>query len=154
MPSGLTNHRHAVLELLYTLLSSEQFGKEEVPMDHQRIALNLFLSLVEFTSPPPQFIARGWCTPALASKFVYIAFGDGEWARVDQRLNCHFASLIRRLFSFPPVVNKVFEYVAAERLFDQITERLRLHPSDIFDLDDPFSLRQSCAVQMLVAGLS
>ncbi len=46
-PTGLTNHRHAVLKLLYTLLLSDQSGKEGMLMNRQRDILNLFLCMVD-----------------------------------------------------------------------------------------------------------
>ncbi len=78
--TDFTHHRHAVLKFLYTLLSSDHFGKREVPHEHQRAALVLFLHMVEFTSPLPPFMFRDWCTPDLAAEFVRITFEDGAWA--------------------------------------------------------------------------
>ncbi|PBK72335.1 hypothetical protein ARMSODRAFT_909938 [Armillaria solidipes] len=120
--TDFTHHRHAVLKLLYTLLSSDHFGKREVPVEHQRAALVLFLRMVEFTSPLPPFMFRDWCTPDLAAEFVRIAFEDGGWASINPP-DLVF-ELLRLLIQFPPIMNGAFEYAVAKRLFDRLDEAL------------------------------
>ncbi|PBK72336.1 hypothetical protein ARMSODRAFT_972962 [Armillaria solidipes] len=120
----LSSHRHAILKLLYTLLSSDHFGKKEVPVEHQRAALALFLRMVKSTSPRPPFMARDWCTPDLAAEFVRIAFEDGGWAPMDAFDNCPdiVSELIHLLIQFPPIMSQAFEYAVAKRLFDRLIE--------------------------------
>ncbi|SJL03775.1 uncharacterized protein ARMOST_07132 [Armillaria ostoyae] len=120
----LSSHRHAILKLLYTLLSSDHFGKKEVPVEHQRAALALFLRMVKSTSPRPPFMARDWCTPDLAAEFVRIAFEDGAWAPMDAFDNCPdiVSELIHLLIQFPPIMSQAFEYAVAKRLFDRLIE--------------------------------
>ncbi|KAK0238845.1 hypothetical protein EDD85DRAFT_522024 [Armillaria nabsnona] len=130
----LSSHRHAILKLLYTLLSSDHFGKKEVPVEHQRAALVLFLRMVESTSPLPPFMARDWCTPDLAAEFVRIAFEDGAWAPMDAFDNCPdiVSKLIRLLIQFPPIISQAFEYAATKRLFDRLVEKLRYSHHNLF----------------------
>ncbi len=125
--TDFTHHRHAVLKFLYTLLSSDHFGKREVPVEHQRAALVLFLHMVEFTSPLPPFMVRDWCTPDLVAEFVRIAFQNGAWAPIDAFY--HPPGLVYELIDhlalhFPLIVNEAFEYATAKRLFDRLVEKL------------------------------
>ncbi|PBK69156.1 hypothetical protein ARMSODRAFT_1019146 [Armillaria solidipes] len=145
----LTNHWHAVLKLLYTLLSLDQSGEEGMPMDRQCAILNLFLCMVESTYPLPPFIAQDWCTPDLTSRFVRIAFEDGAWAR---RFNHDGVppSLIPRLFCFSPIMNEAFKYAAAECLFDQAVKKLDYHP---YNTDNPYRTLPRI-IQAFVVGLS
>ncbi|KAK0217933.1 hypothetical protein IW262DRAFT_1103731 [Armillaria fumosa] len=130
--TDFTHHRHVVLKLLYTLLSSDHFGKREVPVEHQRAALVLFLLMVEFTSPLPPFMFRDWCTLDLAAEFVRIAFEDGEWASMN--LPDPVYELLNRLpVHFPLIVNEAFEYATAKRLFDRLVERLHYSHNNLFN---------------------
>ncbi|PBK99433.1 hypothetical protein ARMGADRAFT_1025642 [Armillaria gallica] len=150
--TDFTHHRHAVLKNLYTLLSSDHFGKREVPVKHQRAALVLFLHMVEFTSPLPPFMFRDWCTPDLAAEFVRIAFEDGAWAPKDafdhppdlvdeliDRLNLHF----------PLIVNEAFEYATTQRLFDRLVEKLHYTHNNI--LNSYYPVPQ--VLNMFITGL-
>ncbi|KAK0238881.1 hypothetical protein EDD85DRAFT_1022338 [Armillaria nabsnona] len=150
--TDFTHHRHAVLKLLYTLLSSDHFGKREVPVEHQRAALVLFLQMVEFTSPLPPFMARDWCTPDLATEFVRIAFEDGACAPIDifDRPPDLVYDLINRLvIHFPRIVNEAFEYATAKRLFDRLVEKL--HYSHNNPLSSSYSVPR--VLKMFITGL-
>ncbi|PBK72338.1 hypothetical protein ARMSODRAFT_1016307 [Armillaria solidipes] len=125
------NHRHAILKLLYMLLSSDHFGKREVPVERQHAALVLFLRMVEFTFPLPPFMARNWCTPGLAAEFVRIAFEDGSWTSIDPPDRLY--ELLHCLVQFPPIMNQAFEYAGAMRLFDRLVEKLHYSHGNPFD---------------------
>ncbi|KAK0446719.1 hypothetical protein EV421DRAFT_2017668 [Armillaria borealis] len=130
------HHRHAVLKLLYALLSSDHFGKRDVPVEHQRAALVLFLCMVEFTSPLPPFMFRDWCTPDLAVEFVRIAFEDGAWAPIDAFENppdLVYQLTDRLAVHFPLIVNEAFEYATAKRLFDRLVEKLHYSHNNLFN---------------------
>ncbi len=131
----LSSHRHAILKLLYTLLSSDHFGKKEVPIEHQRAALGLFLRMVESTSPLPPFMARDWCTPDLAAEFVRITFEDGAWAPMDASDDYPdiIYELIHLLIQFPPIMSQAFEYAATKRLFDRLVEKLHYSHHNLFN---------------------
>ncbi|KAK0202473.1 hypothetical protein DFS33DRAFT_1488633 [Desarmillaria ectypa] len=149
MPTAdLTNHRYAVLKLLYTLLLSDQFGEEEAPVEHQRAALKLFLSILESTFPLPPFITQDWCTPDLASKFVQITFEDRMWA-IEDVLDDYPAFLVDHLFRFSPTMSETLEYAAAERLFDGLG-KLDCYLDSIYD---PFEYL-SHTIHLFVTGLS
>ncbi len=139
----LTSHRHAVLKLFHTLLSSGALGKET---KHRHAALLLFLSIVESTFPLPPSICQD---SDLAAETVRLTFEDGAWAAFDHPSNPVYA-LVRRLFHFPPIVNEAFKYATAERLFDKVVEMLRYHPDDFYDrLYYPL-----CTVQTFITGLA
>ncbi|KAK0188902.1 hypothetical protein F5146DRAFT_1140467 [Armillaria mellea] len=124
----LSSNRHAILKLLYTLLSSDHFGKKEVPVEHQRAASVLFLRMVKSTSPLPPFMSRDWCTPGLAAEFVRIAFEDGAWAPMDAFDNTPdlvYELTNRLVLHFPLIANGAFEYASANRLFDRLVEKLQ-----------------------------
>ncbi|SJL03776.1 uncharacterized protein ARMOST_07133 [Armillaria ostoyae] len=134
--TDFTHHRHAVLKLLYTLLSSDHFGKREVPVEHQRADLVLFLCMVKFTSPLPPFMFRDWCTPDLAAEFVRIAFEDGAWAPIDAF--DHPPDLVyeltdRLVLHFPLIVNEAFKYATTKRLFDRLVEKLHYSHNNLFN---------------------
>ncbi len=136
--TDFTYHRHAVLKILYTLLSSDHFGKREVPVKHQRAALVLFLCMVKFTSPLPPFMSRDWCTPDLAAEFVRIVFEDGSWAPIDTSGFDDPPDLVYELtghlvLHFPLIVNVAFEYATAKRLFDRLVEKLHYSYSNLFN---------------------
>ncbi len=76
---GLDVNRHAVLKLLYTVISSDKFGDSPVSVDDCCITLIVFLRVLNSTSHHPRFLPKDWCTPALAAKFVRIAFEGDEW---------------------------------------------------------------------------
>ncbi|PBK99421.1 hypothetical protein ARMGADRAFT_1074297 [Armillaria gallica] len=150
--TDFTHHRHAVLNFLYTLLSSDHFGKREVPVEHQRAALLLFLCMVEFTSPLPPFMFRDWCTPDLAAESVWIAFEDGAWAPIDtfdDPPDLVYRLIIRLVIHFPLVVNGALEYATAKRLFDRLVEKLHYSHNN---LSNSYSVTQ--VLEMFITGLS
>ncbi|KAK0501246.1 hypothetical protein EDD18DRAFT_729096 [Armillaria luteobubalina] len=148
----LSSHRHAILKLLHTLLSSDHFRKEEVPAEHQHAALVLFLRIVESTSPLPQFMAQDWCTPDLAAEFVQSAFEDGAWA-IDMQSASHnrLYELIHHVIRFPPIMNEAFKYAVANRLFDRVAEKL--HHSRDSSFDWIFSSDIPLVLDMFIEGL-
>ncbi|KAK0238837.1 hypothetical protein EDD85DRAFT_522103 [Armillaria nabsnona] len=123
----LTNHHHAVLKLLYTLVSADQFGTGEMYVGLQRIILLLFLHMVQFISPLPLFICQDWCTPDLAAKFVQLGLKDDTWLGLEEYFDNPTSILIHHLFWCPPLMNKAFEYAAAEHLFqvDRVDKALQ-----------------------------
>ncbi|KAK0447830.1 uncharacterized protein EV420DRAFT_861672 [Desarmillaria tabescens] len=126
MPSfELDPNRHAVLKVLYPLVSSYEFGDTWMRSKDQCIALLLFLQTLESTSRPPQFLPEDWCTPVMASNFVWIAFQDHPLTSQHEDSLAHDASaelqLILYFFQFAPVINEAFAYVVSERLLESIT---------------------------------
>ncbi|KAK0238882.1 hypothetical protein EDD85DRAFT_951100 [Armillaria nabsnona] len=150
--TDFTHHRHVVLKILYTLLSSDHFGKREVPVEHQRAALVLFLRMVEFTSPLPPFMSRDWCTPDLAAEFVRIAFEHGAWAPIDifDRHPDLVYELIKCLvLHFPLIANVAFEYATTKRLFDRLVEKLHYSHYNLFNSYHSVPL----VLKMFITGL-
>ncbi|SJL03734.1 uncharacterized protein ARMOST_07091 [Armillaria ostoyae] len=153
LPVVPSSHRHAILKMLYTLLSSDHFGKREVPVEHRRAALVLFLRMVESTSPLPPFMARDWCTPDLAAEFVRIAFEDGAWAQIDafgDRPHLLY-ELIDCLTRFPPIMNEAFKYAVAKRLFDRLVEKLHYSHDNAFHCI--YSSYISTVLETFITGL-
>ncbi|PBK99424.1 hypothetical protein ARMGADRAFT_1074300 [Armillaria gallica] len=150
--TDFTHHWHAALKLLYTLLSSDHFGKREVPVKHQRAALVLFLCMVESTSPLPPFMARDWCTPDLAAEFVRIAFEDGAWAPIHafhDSPDLVYELTDRLVIHFPLIVDEAFEYATVKRLFDRLVEKL--HYSHNNRLNSYYPVPQ--VLNMFITGL-
>ncbi len=131
----LTNHHHAVLKLLYTLVSADQFGTGEMYIGLQHIILLLFLHMVQFISPLPPFICQDWCTPDLAAKFVQLALKDDTWLGLEDCIDNPTNDLIHHLFWCPPLMNKAFEYAAAEHLFqtDRVGKALQSNSDSVYD---------------------
>ncbi len=129
----LTNHHHAVLKLFYTLVSADQFGTEEMNVGLQRIILFFFLHMVQFISPLPSFICQDWCTPDLAAKFVQLILKDDAWLGIQRRFDDPTKELIHYLFWYPPLMNKAFEYAAAEHLFqaDTVDKAHQFFPNSV-----------------------
>ncbi|KAK0431284.1 hypothetical protein EV421DRAFT_1854414 [Armillaria borealis] len=73
---NLDANHYSVLKLLYTLISSEEFGGASMQRLDQHITLVTFLRVLNSTYPHPCFLPEDWCTPFMASKFVQIAFQD------------------------------------------------------------------------------
>ncbi|SJL11069.1 uncharacterized protein ARMOST_14470 [Armillaria ostoyae] len=77
-PFELDSNRYAVLKLLYTLVSSDDFGTTMM-VDNQRTTLMLFLQALNSTTPRPRFLSSDWCTPTMAINFTEIAFWFPDW---------------------------------------------------------------------------
>ncbi|KAK0436701.1 hypothetical protein EV421DRAFT_1830457, partial [Armillaria borealis] len=65
----LDSNRYAVLKLLYTLLSSDDFGTTMM-VDNQHTVLMLFLRVLNSTTPRPCFLPSDWCTPTMVFNFT------------------------------------------------------------------------------------
>ncbi|KAK0505124.1 hypothetical protein EDD18DRAFT_1127831 [Armillaria luteobubalina] len=72
---ALATNRHAVLKLLYDLISSAEFD-DTVTHHDQIFVLTIFFRVLNSPFPPPPFLPKDWCTPQLAIKSVQIAFED------------------------------------------------------------------------------
>ncbi|KAK0467299.1 uncharacterized protein EV420DRAFT_1636312 [Desarmillaria tabescens] len=128
----IVSPEHASLKILYTLLSV-QFHKEEVLGKHRRVALALFLTVLESTTPLPPFLDQDWCTPDLAAEFVQVAFEGGALALEYDDTHLVLSEHVCCLAKFPPTMNEAFDYAAAKRLFDRPIERLHCGDDDVFN---------------------
>ncbi|KAK0225551.1 hypothetical protein IW262DRAFT_694624 [Armillaria fumosa] len=75
---ALDPNRHAVLKLLYILISSADFDDTLTRRD-QAFVLITFFRVLNSTSPLPPFLAKEWCTPQLATKSVQVVFEAVSW---------------------------------------------------------------------------
>ncbi|KAK0237111.1 hypothetical protein EDD85DRAFT_953119 [Armillaria nabsnona] len=119
--------RYAVLKLLYTLVSSSEFGGDaSVRIQDLRLTLVTFLRVLNSTSPHPRFLPDDWCTPTMAAKFVRIAFQDDAWASPFPSVPgsiSHLAAgaeLAHSFLGFPPVMNEAFSHFVSRRLLGPI----------------------------------
>ncbi|KAK0442216.1 hypothetical protein EV421DRAFT_600584 [Armillaria borealis] len=114
---GLDVNRHAVLKLLYEMISSADFGNGRPAYAKDcRIALLIFLRVLNSTSHRPRFLPKDWCTPELAAKSVRIAFEDDEWRSCQYEYEVIFeednqrftpaTELALHFFSSPPIINQ------------------------------------------------
>ncbi len=74
-PHKDNDNRGAVLEYLYTLITSVEFDDPLTPRE-QTSALMMFFRVLNSTSSRPPFRETDWCTPQLATKSVRIALKD------------------------------------------------------------------------------
>ncbi|KAK0447833.1 uncharacterized protein EV420DRAFT_1567834, partial [Desarmillaria tabescens] len=111
----LDRNRHAVLKVLYSLVSSDEFGDAWMRSKDQYIALLLFLQTLGSTSRLPQFLLEDWYSLA-------------HDASAELQLILYF-------FQFAPVVNEVFVYVVSEplRLILRRWERSRVSLQTVLD---------------------
>ncbi|KAK0476199.1 hypothetical protein IW261DRAFT_1492439 [Armillaria novae-zelandiae] len=124
---NLDADRYTVLKLLYTLVSSREFGGDaSVRIEDLRITLVIFLRVFNSTSPRPRFIPEEWCTPTMTTAFVRIAFQGDAWASQYKPAYGYTselttaAELVHYLLQFPPVINEVFSYFVSRRLLGPI----------------------------------
>ncbi|KAK0505116.1 hypothetical protein EDD18DRAFT_325355 [Armillaria luteobubalina] len=71
----VNSNRHAVLKLLYTLISSVEFNVS-LTLHERNVVLTMFFQVSSSTSPCPRFLRKYWCTPQLAVTFVHIVFKE------------------------------------------------------------------------------
>ncbi|SJL11094.1 uncharacterized protein ARMOST_14497 [Armillaria ostoyae] len=124
---NLDGDRYAVLKLLYTLVSSSEFGGDASVRSHDlRITLVIFLRVLNSISPCPRFLPEDWCTPTMAATFVRIVFQYDAWAsqyepahRYNSRLSAA-AELVHYFLQFPPVMNEAFSHFVSRRLLGLI----------------------------------
>ncbi|SJL16736.1 uncharacterized protein ARMOST_20265 [Armillaria ostoyae] len=103
----LDSNRYSVLKLLYTLITSDEFGGASMRNLDQRITLVTFLWVLHSTSPRPCFLPEDWCTPSMASNFAQIALQDTKtWTSEDKESD----ELILYFLWFAPVVNLIFSH--------------------------------------------
>ncbi|KAK0216241.1 hypothetical protein IW262DRAFT_1299481 [Armillaria fumosa] len=124
----LDGNRYSVLKLLYTLISSDEFGGASMPNLDQCITLVTFLRVLRSTSPRPRFLPENWCTPSMASKFAQNVLpdtkiwtlrdsGPGPYNRVSES-----DELIYYFLQYPPVVNHIFSHFVSGRHLDRISK--------------------------------
>ncbi|PBK86337.1 hypothetical protein ARMGADRAFT_972883 [Armillaria gallica] len=121
IPFELDGNRYAVLKLLYTLLSSDNFGTTGTIMaDNQRSTLMLFLQVLNSTTPRPRFLASDWCTPTMASNFTRLAFKDQAWTLSSDPMTLHFVREFLRLGE--PIANQILSHFVSGRLLDYVVK--------------------------------
>ncbi len=118
-PSELDSNRYAVLKLLYTLISSDDFGTTMV-VDNQRTTLMLFLQVLNSTTPRPHFLPSDWCTPTMASNCAQIAFEDQAWSLSSDDMTLQFVYEFLRLGE--PITNQIFSRFVSGRLLDYVVK--------------------------------
>ncbi|KAK0494183.1 hypothetical protein EDD18DRAFT_1107219 [Armillaria luteobubalina] len=125
---NLDGDRYAVLKLLYSLVSSNEFGGDASVRSYDlRITLVIFLRVFNSTSPRPRFIPEAWCTPTMTATFVRIAFQGDAWVSQYEPAYGYTsqlttaAELVHYFLQFPPVMNEAFSYLVSRRLLGQIT---------------------------------
>ncbi len=113
----LDSNRYAVLKLLYTLLSSNDFGTTMM-VDNQRTTLMMFLKALNSTTPRPRFLPSDWCTPSMASNFTRLAFKDQAWTlSSDERTLCFVYEFLQLR---EPIANQILSRFVSGRLLDYV----------------------------------
>ncbi|PBK80754.1 hypothetical protein ARMGADRAFT_1091909 [Armillaria gallica] len=116
----LDSNRYAVLKLLYTLLSSDDFGTTMM-VDNQRNMLMLFLRVLNSTTPHPRFLDSNWCTPTMTSKFTQTALLDTDWTlSFDDNMILLFVYEFLQLNG--PIANQIFSRFVSGRLLDHVVK--------------------------------
>ncbi len=124
---NLDGNRYAALKLLYTLVSSNEFGGDaSIRLQDLHITLVIFLRVLNSTSPRPRFLPEDWCTPTMAANFVRIAFQDDAWVSqyepahgYNSRLSAA-VELVHYFLRFPPVMKEAFFHFVSKRLLGPI----------------------------------
>ncbi len=114
----LDSNRYAVLKLLYTLVSSDNFNT--LPVVHQRDTLMLFLRVLNSTTPHPRFLPSDWCTPTMASNFTQIALESQDWTLSSDDMTLEFVYEFLQLGE--PIANQIFSRFVSERLLDYVVK--------------------------------
>ncbi len=118
-PFKIDSNRYAVLKLLYTLLSLDDFGTTMM-VDSQRTTLRLFLRLLNSTTPRPRFLPSDWCTPTVASNFTQIAFKGEAWTLSSSNMTLQFVYEFLQLGE--PLANRIFSRFVSGRLLDYVVK--------------------------------
>ncbi len=145
IPSFLLDvNRHAVLKLLYKMISSANFGNgRPAYVKDCCIALVIFLRVLNSTSHRPRFLPEDWCTPELAAKSARIAFEDDEWKLYPNKHDVGFeeddqrftpaTELALHFFSSPLFINQAVEQFVTQRLFDSFADLPRSNRINLYD---------------------
>ncbi|SJL11097.1 uncharacterized protein ARMOST_14500 [Armillaria ostoyae] len=130
---NLDGDRYAVLRLLYTLVSSSEFGGDaSVRIQDLRLTLVTFFRVLNSTFPHPRFLLDDWCTPTMADTFVRIAFQYDAWTSPYEPGHGYVghpttaAELVHYFLRFPATINKAFSHFVSGRLLGPIAS-LRGH---------------------------
>ncbi|SJL16732.1 uncharacterized protein ARMOST_20261 [Armillaria ostoyae] len=113
----LDSNRYAVLKLLYTLLSSDDF-RTTLMVGHQQTTLMLFLQTLNSTTPHPRFLSSDWCTLTMASNFTQIAFESPDWTLNSSPVKLQFVYEFLQLGG--PIANQIFSCFVSRRLLDYL----------------------------------
>ncbi len=131
---SLDVNRHAVLKLLYEMISSDNFGngRPARPKDCC-IALVIFLRVLTSTSRRPHFLPENWCTPKLAENSARIAFRDDEWKWCFFKTQTAFEEDIQQFtpatefalyfFSSPLFRNEAVRHFVTQRIFVSVEDQ-------------------------------
>ncbi|PBK69467.1 hypothetical protein ARMSODRAFT_164546 [Armillaria solidipes] len=115
----LDSNRYAVLKLLYTLLSSDDFGTTMM-VDNQRTMLMMFLQVLNSTAPRPGFPPSDWCTPTMAFNFTQIAFEPQDWTLASDFVTLRFVYEFLQLGG--PIANQILSRFVSGRLLDYVVK--------------------------------
>ncbi|KAK0237138.1 hypothetical protein EDD85DRAFT_790815 [Armillaria nabsnona] len=118
-PSKLDGNRYAVLKLLYTLLSSDDFGTT-LMVGQQRTTLMLFLRVLNSTTPRPRFLPSDWCTQTMASNFAQITFMPPDWTLNSNPWTLEF--VYEFLLLGGSIANQIFSRFVSGRLLDYVVK--------------------------------
>ncbi|SJL16720.1 uncharacterized protein ARMOST_20249 [Armillaria ostoyae] len=115
----LDSNRYAVLKLLYTLVSSDDFGTTMVE-DNQRTTLMLFFRALNSTTPHPRFLSSDWCTPTMALNFTQITFVTPDWTLSSDLVTLQFVYEFMQLDG--PITNQILSRFVSEHLLDYVVK--------------------------------
>ncbi|PBK69475.1 hypothetical protein ARMSODRAFT_1018878 [Armillaria solidipes] len=115
----LDSNRYAMLKLLYTLVSSDDFSTTMM-VDNQHIMLMLFLQVLNSTAPHPYFLPSDWCTPTMASNFTQLAFQDQAWTLSSNYMTLQFVYQFLQLGE--PIANQIVSCFVSGHLLDYVVK--------------------------------
>ncbi|SJL16758.1 uncharacterized protein ARMOST_20287 [Armillaria ostoyae] len=118
-PFELDGNWYAVLKLLYTLLSSDDFGTTMTAYN-QRTMLMLFLQVLNSTTPRPRFLPSDWCTPTIVINFTQIAFEDQAWTLSSDPMTLKFVYEFLQLDG--PITHMILSRFVSGRLLDYVVK--------------------------------
>ncbi|KAK0476756.1 hypothetical protein IW261DRAFT_1489925 [Armillaria novae-zelandiae] len=88
----LDDNRHAVVQLLYILISSVEF-EDTLTVPERNVTLTTFFRVLNSMSPRPSFLDKYWCTPQVLTNTLHIVFEPQSWASTYQHgLACDLAT--------------------------------------------------------------
>ncbi|KAK0222222.1 hypothetical protein IW262DRAFT_1379032 [Armillaria fumosa] len=115
-------NRHAVLKLLYDLISSAEFD-DPVTRRDQIIVLTIFFRVLDSTFPLPPFLDKDWCTTQLAVKSVGTVCVDvlrlSPYLEDHHHMACELGTYFFRYTSF---TNETLAYFVST-LFEQLRKQ-------------------------------